>query len=205
VNKKAKELNMSKYTTTIQTLIENGFTLFDFEYDIAPEHKAEFESLFIEHYYFHEIGFETAEMFKHNMRNRLKLIAPRYRKLYETFLIEVDTLNNYDMTETHTREVNGTNDTQGENNTTSRNIFRDTPQGRIENVDLYATDITDDTSTNTQSNITTNNQLETFTLTRKGNIGVMTHSDMIQKYRDLLIDVDKQFIEEFADLFMQIY
>ena len=58
-------------------------------------------------------------------------------------------------------------------------------------------------------NLNEGQQTETLTLTRKGNIGVMTGSDLIKKHIDLqkeLNNVINMFFEkECNDLFMKIY
>lgn len=50
-----------------------------------------------------------------------------------------------------------------------------------------------------------NTQTETYTINRHGNIGVQTFGDELQKYRDILLNIDVMIIENLADLFLGVY
>lgn len=130
---------MANYTMEIRQMIDEPLIgLFTFSYDFYTndkESKKEFERLFIEHYYFREIGFETPERFKMKLKGRLDLIMPYYRQLAMTEWERVKTVEqmmtskNLKETTTHEQKIigqsssNGTssnNDTQsGTNGTTS--------------------------------------------------------------------------------------
>ena len=79
---------MANFTMEIRELVENplinGVFTFDYDFYGNEEEKQQFEKLFIQHYYFHEIGFETPERFKHQLKAKLDLIAPYYQHLYLT-------------------------------------------------------------------------------------------------------------------------
>ena len=79
---------MANFTMEIRELVENplinGVFTFDYDFYGNEEEKQQFEKLFIQHYYFHEIGFETPERFKHQLKAKLDLIAPYYQQLYLT-------------------------------------------------------------------------------------------------------------------------
>lgn len=67
----------------------------------------------------------------------------------------------------------------------------------------------DITATNT-NNITQNgknNENEDIIETTKGNFGVVSSQDLIQKYRDLIVNIEQQIIhdERISELFMRIY
>ena len=65
------------------------------------------------------------------------------------------------------------------------------------------------TRTNTvseeETNRRENSQSETITLTSQGNIGVTSSAHLLQKWRDVLINMDEMIIKDCRDLFMQIY
>ena len=148
-----------------------------------------------------------------------------YEMLMKSKLIEYDTKNNYDMTESYTKENNSTIKNESTNNSsndinsnsTSLNKFSDTPQSAIDLSDNYITQMTSNEDNNNSSsiaqatgkNLNEGQQTETLTLTRKGNIGVMTGSDLIKKHIDLqkeLNNIISMFFEkECNNLFMQIY
>ena len=130
---------MANYTMEIRQMIDEPLIgLFTFNYDFYTDDKntrKEFERLFIEHYYFREIGFETPERFKMKLKAKLDLIMPYYRQLAMTEWERVRTVEqmmtskNLKETSTHEQKISGqsssngtssNNDTQsGTNGTTS--------------------------------------------------------------------------------------
>ena len=48
-------------------------------------------------------------------------------------------------------------------------------------------------------------QSETLTTSGKGNIGTTSSAQLIKEWRDIMLNLDRQLIEECADLFMQVY
>ena len=97
---------MATYTMELRTLIETYHTdIFDFDYafysDNLNEKKA-FEELFINHFYYHEIGCETYSRWHHLLKAKLQLIMPYYEQLYQTEWKKVgkDMMNSKDLTET---------------------------------------------------------------------------------------------------------
>lgn len=101
---------MATYTIELRTLIEEyGFRLFD-DYAFYTDDKkvkADFEKLFIETFYFHEIGCETPERFKWMLKAKLNRIMPYYKQLYQTEWMQVnkDMMNSKDLTETTTHTL----------------------------------------------------------------------------------------------------
>ena len=59
---------------------------------------------------------------------------------------------------------------------------------------------------NTNSNDSGNNKTEEKTiLISKGNIGVTSSAELLEKWRSVIINIDRQIIEDCRDLFMLIY
>ena len=57
---------MSKYTIELREIKNVRQTIFDFNYKfVDDETKNKLEEMFINHFFFKEIGFETIERFKH--------------------------------------------------------------------------------------------------------------------------------------------
>ena len=101
---------MATYTIELRTLINDyGFRLFDNYafYTDDKQVKAEFEKLFIETFYFHEIGCETPERFKWMLKAKLNRIMPYYKQLYQTEWTQVgkDMMNSKDLVETTTHTL----------------------------------------------------------------------------------------------------
>jgi hypothetical protein len=100
----------------IRQLVNNPLTkLFNFDYPFYVEQseiKAEFEELFINRYYFHEIGAETFERWEQMLKARLMVIMPYYAQLYQTQwdVVKKDMMQSKDLTETTTRILSSTSD-----------------------------------------------------------------------------------------------
>ena len=111
---------MANFTLEIRQMIDNPLIgLFTFDYDFYsdnPKDKEEFEKLFIQWYYFREIGFETPERFKMKLQAKLNLIMPYYRQLALTEWDKVRTVEqmmtskNLKETSTHEQTINGNNE-----------------------------------------------------------------------------------------------
>ena len=111
---------MANYTLEIRQMIDNPLIgLFTFDYDFYsdnPKDKEEFEKLFIQWYYFKEIGFETPERFKMKLQAKLNIIMPYYRQLALTEWDKVRTVEqmmtskNLKETSTHEQTINGNNE-----------------------------------------------------------------------------------------------
>lgn len=99
---------MSKYTTELRFIVESGFPLFTFEYPFYDEaKKEEFQSRFIKHFFFHEIGQETAEQFKHYLEIKFNEVLPYYNEMFRTAQIQYDPLLTIEFTEEYTRSTEG--------------------------------------------------------------------------------------------------
>ena len=139
---------MSKYTTELRWIVENGYDLQLNEYPIFDEnYREKLNQKIINHYYFREIGFETVGLFRFYLKQTMNEIMPYYNQLYESALLEIDPLNTINFTETLTRTKIG-NDTKnfnedttvnsnGDSNSNStkstnfKDVESDTPQGML--------------------------------------------------------------------------
>jgi hypothetical protein len=229
---------MSSYTLTIKEIVEN-FTgddkLFDFEYPIySEEYRAAFEEKFINHFYFREIGCETLGRFKFYLREKLNLIMPMYNKYYTSMNLEQRVLNNYQLTETFTKNtgdnvnvvVDSTqNLTTTEDNTSTssgsgKELFSDTPQGALSLIGSpYVSSITEGTNENETVNdidgtavtdiagttVTAAEGTENYTRVSEGNVGVMTDAEAVKNFQDAQRNIDLIVFNECNDLFMQLY
>lgn len=110
---------MATYSVEIRTLMnEYGIEIFDFDYPFYTndkEVKKDFEELFINRYYFHEIGAETVDRWKQMLKARLMLKMPYYTQLYQTEWMKVDKdmMNSKDLTETTTRKLTSLDESTG--------------------------------------------------------------------------------------------
>lgn len=105
---------MSKYTTELRYLIENNFDIGLKDYPIFDENYREpLNRKIINHYYFREIGFETAELFKRYLNNTMNEIMPYYNQLFKSELLEFNPFYNVDKTVTSDKNNNSVSDFVG--------------------------------------------------------------------------------------------
>lgn len=110
---------------------------------------------------------------------------------------------------------NGTQTTQGseqtQNNGESNTLSNTKTTGKETTVDKVETTSNQEMKTTNDNNTRTfseGEQTESYTLTRRGNIGVDTDSDAIEKHNRLqktLKNIERMFFEECEDLFMLVY
>lgn len=208
---------MSKYTLELNQIANSvDFTLFDFDYNLYDNGlKSAFEKKFIDHFYFYEIGLTPIARFKKALQIKLNDIYPYFKQLYETELRcnDIDFMLNKDLKEQYTRELTGNSSVNqsstSSSNDTSLNINNDTPQNKIDDLDQFMTSASKNTDNSTMNssgtNSAENNSTETYSLVSQGNIGVTSSAELLEKWRNVLINIDQLIFEECNDLFMLIY
>ena len=81
-------MKMAMYTIELRTLIKDYHVdIFNFDYPFYcndKEAKKEFEELFINRFYYHEIGAETVSRWQQQLKTKLLLKMPYYEQLYQT-------------------------------------------------------------------------------------------------------------------------
>ena len=168
----------------------------------------------VNHYLMREIGFETPYLFKHYVETTMKEIMERKLPLIYSASIEYDPLVNVDYSETFSRSINNTLNASSNNTATSSGLMinSDTPQGQISKATIldgkYATSTSggESTSSTTNQDATAGNTQEASTKAVKGNSGVSaTAQKMIQQYRQNIIAIDTEIINELNDLFMGVW
>lgn len=208
---------MSKYTLELNQIVNSvDFTLFDFNYNLYDnELKSAFEKKFIDHFYFYEIGLTPIARFKKALQIKLNDIYPYFKQLYQTELRcnDIDFMLNKDLKEQYTRELTGNSSVNQSStsttNDTSLNINNDTPQNKIDDLDQFMTSASKNTDNSTMNSSGTNNaennSTETYSLVSQGNIGVTSSAELLEKWRNVLINIDQLIFKECNDLFMLIY
>ena len=147
---------MANYTMEIRELMNepliNGVFTFDYPfYSDNPLDKEEFENLFIDYFYFREIGFETPDRFKMKLKAKLEVIMPYYRQLAMTEWDKVKTvelmMNSKNLTETTTHEqtITGNSDLT-QNNTSSLNQTSETSTSQSMNDHSQVSNLSDGVS-----------------------------------------------------------
>lgn len=152
-------------------------------YDLIPTREQLNEKI-LNHYKYHEIGFETVGRFLDELKITMNEIMPYYNELFKTIEIMADLENpfdNVDVTETFEETRNDSASTSGESASTSRNEasdsrtsettatsdgtttnknkFSDTPQNNVNNINNYLTEYREENNvanTNSTDNTTSN-------------------------------------------------
>lgn len=263
---------MSKYTTQIRYICESlagqeqskGFNsvdeiittaaplVFNFNYPIFDEqYRLPLEKKILMHYYTREIGEETVGLWKLRLNTRMCEIMPYYNRLYESELIKFDPMSDIEITTSHERQNDNSQNTTGEETrnitgkTTTKSsgnsqaegkqsdksldLYSDTPQGAITNVENgtyltnarketnertnnddssftsdVATDTTDNTSINKTDSVIYKNT-EEYIQTISGKKGGTSYSNMLTEFRNTFLNIDLMIINELSDLFFGLW
>ena len=202
---------MAKYTTTIKTLIEHNFDFGLKSYPIFDENYREtLNNKILYHYYENEIGFETANLFKFYLNQRMSEIMPYYNTLYENQNKILDSMfDNVDIKEDFIRNTNTSANSVSASNSNNKNLFQDTPQGSLDttsienqswatNLSLNEGNINDNSNTNGTSD-------ENYIKHIKGNNGNKYKIETLSMIKDSLMNIDMMIINDLNELFMQIF
>ena len=213
--------------------VEKWFKSYELEDYLTPEqieiitnaniwNKDKLAKKIVDHYFMREIGFETPALFSHYAKVTMQELMEEKLPLIYSSCIKYDPLINVDYTETFEREQEGTASNNGESNSNSNsnseslNINNSTPQTRITKQDLetgaYANNVAQsDNNSNINDKTTTKNDgssksNESYKKQVKGNSGVSaTAQKMIEQYRQNIIAIDRDIIQELNILFMGLY
>lgn len=208
-----------------EDVVKSWFTGYDLADYLTPEEittiqarntwsKERLAQKIINHYYMHEVGQETPALFEHYAKVAMQEIMEGKLPLIYSASIKYDPLVNVNFSETYsgqnTNKYNSQLDSNSQNNANGTTINSDTPQGKITKSQIlggdYASSTTGSESSeennSTSKNNSTSNGNESYTKTIKGNSGVSATSQrMIQQYRDNIIMIDRDIIEDLGKLF----
>ena len=196
-----KDYNLTDYLTEEQiSVIENN--------NIWSKDKL--AKKIVDHYYMREIGFETPALFKHYAKVTMQEIMEKYLPLIYSANINYDPLVNVDYTETFNRSADSTNTGTSTSNSSGLTVNSDTPQKQINKADILSGKYASSTGANELNDSTNSNSSgetnEEYTKRVKGNSGVSaTAQKMVEQFRQNIIPIDKEIIDELKDLFMGLY
>ena len=227
---------MSKYTTELRFICETaaGLTesagyanvneiiekaipkIFNFDFPIFDDdYKNVLCTKILKHFYTREISEETVGLWRLRLETKMNEIMPYYNNLYKAWSVDFNPLNDTDLTRKHTLErvgnTEGKQNSETESNGTNRDIYSDTPQGSLQNVEneTYLTNarkITDNetvtgNNTYTQDITSTDDYLENIA----GKSSGASYSRLLDEYREVLINIDMMIIDELEPLFFQLW
>ena len=134
---------------------------------------------------------------------------------------EYEKILNKDLKESYIRKLNGESEgnsqaSSSSDNTSTNNdltIANDTPQNKIDDLDKYMTSASK-TNSNSTNNSTSNanntiknksNNTEEYELISQGNIGVTSSAELLEKWRNVLINIDLMIFKELENLFLFVF
>ena len=197
---------MSKYTTQLRWIVEqlgNGMEVPEGQeyadivykyigldkYPIYNEdYRIKLNDKIIDHFYFREIGFETAAQFSWYMRRTMNEIMPKYNKLYESIETEMvhplsDWYRHRNVDDDTVIATESSSHNTGASDSNSRNVYSDTPMSllsnegspSVENLD-YATNVTyDNAHTETEGDSSSESGSTTTGIELRMNMAEMHH------------------------------
>lgn len=216
------------YGKVNEILAESWAKIFDFDFEVFdPEYKSVLCQKILKHYYTREIGFETVGLWKLKLDMRMNEIMPYFNQLYRSTMLEFNPLYDMDYRRIH----EGSDESQTDTNTVVQNtqnrddnrvdtameMYSDTPQGALTNVEkgAYLTNATKNTDTSNQTTTTNTNghtnATTGFTSTDEyvdhivGKFPGKSYGKLLTEYRDAIINVDMMVIEALSDLFMKLW
>ena len=191
--------------------------LFDFQYPLSIETKENFEHNIINHYLIRRINYETVNLFKIMLENKLNEIMPKYNVLFTK-------LDGWDIfkADTTTREYKDSgitsNSTTQHNNASSKTIsngnsensgdsaYSDTPQSQITDIadNSYISEYTKTSSSGSSDMSTTNNSTSDNTGIESG-ASTKDISETVNRTVTNTLDVYLKFQEEYNNIYTMIY
>lgn len=184
--------------------------IFDFDYPISEAfNKEKFEELFLKHYMFRRINYDTLLAFKLHLEIKLNEIMPKYNKMIEGFesLVFDGTIETHARTTSDSRTSSGSNTitatTQDSSN--SKTKYSETPENAMSEVSsgTYVSEFTDvdntsngsSNSSSTSTNNDNSNIKENITIKRGDPI------EEYQKYLEVSSSIYEMIFKECDSLF----
>jgi hypothetical protein len=112
----------SEHSVVLLNILDSGYDIglsaypiFDEEYRIILNEKIK------DHYAIYEIGYDTPELFKRRLNVKMNEVMPFFNQLYKSTLLSFNPLFSIDLSETNTKNTNGTSTTVADATDTSHN------------------------------------------------------------------------------------
>lgn len=200
-------------------IIEQGKDkFFDFDFPWYSEENVgldEFETLFLETYYTHQIGFETYELFQLNLSKTLRSVMDVYKEKYKIVAKNIDYLSTHNMVDKEvtqdnsvsTSTTNGTTISRGKTDT--QDINSDNPDITIQTQDYASTmsrgetESSNEVSVNDKTvsdNVNSGDRVKTTI----GYAGV-SPSKLVEDFKKNIININKELVDECSKLFIGLW
>jgi hypothetical protein len=227
---------MAQFTMELREIVYNDIYASDRykHYNILDESWALFDEDFRpilntyikDHFYFREIGLETADRFRFVLNRYLRELMPAYNELYKSTMADIDMSLTWwqKSSGVSTREESAHSDAKsndvanstgdGTSDATGESMATNTPQTMLNAAENYAssggwnkshsenTSTTDTTTEHTQTSDATSNDLNKYINEISGRNGLA--GDILASWRDNIINVTMQLMDELEPCFMQL-
>ena len=187
--------------------------------------RQELNNKILNHYRYREIGQETFGRWLFELNTALNEIMPYYNQLFYSADQDFNPIYNVDYKKTimGSQNANSNTTSTGNDSTTNEEFTKSvnsrTPQDllNISNTGIDTVNYADNadwgkasgttTGTNTTTGNASSNGSTSSIETTKGNFGVVSAQDLIIKYRETIINIEQQIINDprIKELFMLIY
>ena len=211
---------MANFTRELRKIPKNEYDLALANYPIYDEtYRLNLNDKIYQHYYMREIGTETVDMFLFFLRRKMNEIMPYYNQLYKSAELKFDPLTSMgtttesesDSTSKATREQTDEGTSKNTSNNTSRVVNSNLPQVRLAGNNDYATSAVDTIGEGKGSNSGTQKSNALTDAAENGKVKSSTKgylgspADLLQRYRNTMLNIDMMVIDELEMLFMQIW
>ena len=185
-----KDYELTDYLTNEQVAVIETYGVFD---------KDKLADKIIDHYYMREIGLETPALFKLKVKVAMQEIMEEKAPLIYSASIKIDPTNEFEIN----NNSQATNTIEGKTTNNGLNIHSNTPQGQINKTEIlngtYASD-TDANEGENKTNQTENNRGESHSTGRN-----RSQVALLNEYRNFIRMINREIIEDLAELFIGIY
>lgn len=236
---------MSKYTTQLRWLVDHlgdGLPVPEGQqyannvykgigldrYPIFDEaYRATLNDKIINHFYFREIGFETAAQFAWYMKQTMWEVMPKYNRLYRALETDLqhplsDWYRHRTVDDDLVSNVEGSTHSENESETSStdrnRNVYQDTPMSILSNEGApsvegldYATSVTyDDGSGTTSGTSASDGKSTTDRVDNRDRVEDeygrnKSLASLIEEFDEKFQDIDVLVINSLNDLFLKLW
>ena len=227
---------MSKYTTMLRWIVEQEqgnvpasssirYTNATYKkigldkYPIFDEtYRKTLNDKIIDHFYFREIGFETAEQFAWYLRRTMNEIMPYYNELYLAQMKMDDPLTDIarNWKESWNQDIADTGNVNNKVNSTdnNRNVYQDTPMSLLNNTGHpsiegldYATNATynDDVASSDSTRTMDTNRNDSGWRVHDESGRNRSQAALMKEYMEVFVNIDMKIIKDLENLFMGLW
>jgi hypothetical protein len=160
------------------------------------------------HFYTRELGTDAIGQFILFAKDKMDELMETYAPIIYSASIKFNPIENVNMTETYTGNVDSRSDSTSNSKGSGLNVESDTPQGQINKSDILTGKFASSTGASENENeikdISQNATNQDWTRKSQGNSGQLV-TRMLNDYRKIIRSINTEIVYELEPLFMGIY